>query len=597
MDPRVVLATGIHSQPGVYALLLGSGVSTGAGIPTGWGVVQDLVRRAAAAQEPDDPDASNRAVVDPEAWWAANGDGQPLGYSNLLAALAPTASGRRGLLAGFFEPSAEDAEAGLKVPGGAHRAIAEMVRRGLVRVIVTTNFDRLVERALEDAGVPPQVVSRVDAVRGVTPLAHARATVVKLHGDYADLEMRNTVDELHKYPAEWDAFLDRIFDEYGLLICGWSGEWDTALVAALRRVHRRRYPLYWDERSSRGAAAAKLLAQHNGVVVPARSADELFAELIARLDALDRLSEPPLTTAIAVTRLKRYLPDPTRRIDAHDLITGKAAEVVQQIAALPRSIQGPEFVAEVADVLTRARTATLPLLHLLVTGIYHDRAGEHTDLWVACIQRLLEARTRPQGAFNEVLEKARHYPALLALRTAGIVAVHTNRDDVLLRLLTEPKWREHFGRQARSPALHVLHEYRVVEPNVVNAMQRWGGTQWFYPLSRLLREELREPLGEIISDDEEYTWANDRYEYRVALAQHTAPDVVGSYRAAPGEFIGEMRWDRGGTGGPFAETDFRATAEQAGERWPWWSVVGGPDALDDVLTSLRATLARMQQWG
>src|SRR4051794_39666867 len=94
LDPRVVLATSIHSQPGVYALLLGSGVSTGAGIPTGWGVVRELLRLAAAATTPDDPDAPDLASADPEAWWAEHGDGQPLGYSNLLAALAPTPSAR-----------------------------------------------------------------------------------------------------------------------------------------------------------------------------------------------------------------------------------------------------------------------------------------------------------------------------------------------------------------------------------------------------------------------------------------------------------------------------------------------------------------------
>lgn len=60
-----------------------------------------------------------------------------------------------------------------------------------MRVVLTTNFDRLVERALEEAGVSPQVISRPEAVVGMTPLPHARATVVKLHGDYADLQSRN----------------------------------------------------------------------------------------------------------------------------------------------------------------------------------------------------------------------------------------------------------------------------------------------------------------------------------------------------------------------------------------------------------------------
>ena len=309
-DPLVMLATGVHAKPEVYALLLGSGVSTGAGIPTGWGVVQELVRRAAAAHDPEDPGSADAAAADPEAWWSAHGDGQPLGYSSLLATLAPTAAARQHLLGGFFEPAGEDAEAGLKVPSAAHHAIAELARRGLIRVILTTNFDRLMERALEEAGVSPQVVASPAGVTGMTPLQHAQVTVIKLHGDYADLQMRNTIDELSTYPAELDSLLDRVLDEYGLIISGWSADWDTALVAALERLKSRRYPLYWDSRSSKGETARRLLAQHSGVVTPASSADELFTGLVDRIDALDRLAEPPLTTAVAVARLKRYLPEP-----------------------------------------------------------------------------------------------------------------------------------------------------------------------------------------------------------------------------------------------------------------------------------------------
>jgi hypothetical protein len=50
LSTRVMLATGIHAQPGVYALLLGSGVSRSAGISTGWEIVQHLVQKAAAAE-------------------------------------------------------------------------------------------------------------------------------------------------------------------------------------------------------------------------------------------------------------------------------------------------------------------------------------------------------------------------------------------------------------------------------------------------------------------------------------------------------------------------------------------------------------------
>lgn len=122
-DPRLSLAKAMHTAPGVYALLLGSGVSTGVGVPTGWGVVTELIRLTAAARG-DTPEG-----FDTERWWAEHGDGHPLGYSGLLETLASTPPARRMLLAGFFEPSQEDREEGRKVPGAAHRAVAALARR------------------------------------------------------------------------------------------------------------------------------------------------------------------------------------------------------------------------------------------------------------------------------------------------------------------------------------------------------------------------------------------------------------------------------------------------------------------------------------
>jgi hypothetical protein len=124
----IALATSVDAALGVYALLLGSGVSTGSGVPTGWGVVIDLVRRAAAAAKPDDPRAAEQATADPERWWAANGDGRPFGYSGLLGQLATTPAARQRLLAGYFEPSQPTVRRAVGSPGAAHRAIAQPAR-------------------------------------------------------------------------------------------------------------------------------------------------------------------------------------------------------------------------------------------------------------------------------------------------------------------------------------------------------------------------------------------------------------------------------------------------------------------------------------
>ena len=48
IDPLTALAFSIYENNGVYCLLLGSGVSRSAEIPTGWEITLDLVRRIAA---------------------------------------------------------------------------------------------------------------------------------------------------------------------------------------------------------------------------------------------------------------------------------------------------------------------------------------------------------------------------------------------------------------------------------------------------------------------------------------------------------------------------------------------------------------------
>jgi NAD-dependent SIR2 family protein deacetylase len=89
------------------------------------------------------------------------------------------------LLRGFFEPTEEDRQEKRKLPTSAHRAIAELVAKGYFRVLVTTNFDRLLESALTDIGIQPVVIATADAAKGALPLAHSRCTIIKVNGKVA----------------------------------------------------------------------------------------------------------------------------------------------------------------------------------------------------------------------------------------------------------------------------------------------------------------------------------------------------------------------------------------------------------------------------
>lgn len=271
-SPETQVAFSVFENKGVFALLLGSGLSRSAEIKTGWEITLDLVRRVAEAE-------GVPAQVD-WAQWYRDKEGKEPDYSALLAQLATTPALRRSILHSYIEPDQEDRDEGRKIPTKAHKAIAALVRDGFIKVIVTTNFDRLMENALREVGVEPTIVASDDALKGAEPLAHSSCYILKLHGDYKDARILNTEEELNGYPAAYDALLDRVFDEYGLIVCGWSGEWDHALRSALLRAPSRRYPLFWASRGELKGKGKELCDHRRGVPVAISDADKFFSGLV-----------------------------------------------------------------------------------------------------------------------------------------------------------------------------------------------------------------------------------------------------------------------------------------------------------------------------
>ncbi|MCH8186721.1 MAG: tetratricopeptide repeat protein [Chloroflexi bacterium] len=278
IDPMVSLAFALHSNRGAYAALVGSGVSVGAGIPTGWHVVLDLISKVARVLGEDPGD-------DVSSWYQQRFGEEP-DYSRLLDTLAKSPAERSALLRSYFEPTAEERASGVKVPGAAHTALAELAVTGHVRLFVTTNFDRLIEQALEAAGVTPRVLSTPDSILGSPPLSQAGCTVLKLHGDYLDTRIKNTPAELDSYDEVVDALLDRIIEEHGFIVCGWSAAWDTALRRAFERSKSRRYTTYWADVVPPGEHASRLIELLHGEFVQVKGADAFFTDMVDKLKSL-----------------------------------------------------------------------------------------------------------------------------------------------------------------------------------------------------------------------------------------------------------------------------------------------------------------------
>jgi hypothetical protein len=470
VDPAQSLAFALHSAPGRYVVLAGAGVSRAAGVPSAWGVLRHLLRNLALAEGDDEPE-------DPEAWWFAK-YGAPPSYDGVLDALTKSSEERRAILLGFFEPTEEERDEGIKLPTAAHRATAQLMKRSAIRIVLTTNFDLLFETALRDEGVEPTVVSTADAVGAMEPLHAQRCCIVHLHGDYLTPGMLNTQDELGVYDSRVSRLLEQVFDEYSLIVSGWSGKWDLALRQALEAAAVDRRSMYWNEPLELQEHAKRLVTAHKASQA-ATTADDFFVRVADALESLVAAGSrrDPLDVLTAVTTAKRQLAGDRVAIDLHDRLRAEIETVASSEAIVSGNLRGD------ADELSRRRHVleadTEVLMGLVAAATYWGT--EQTDAWwFDAIERY--AHRRHIGG-DTALVRLTRAAALLISYSAGVAAVASNRYKLVARIITEPKC-EDFSAVERRPVLSVL------DPEIVQL-----GNESSAHIFELLRPLLADMLG------------------------------------------------------------------------------------------------------
>jgi hypothetical protein len=364
LDPIVSLSVALAESPGSSAFLLGSGVSTDAGIPTGaevrWTAVGDLYRIETGSAETPDHDGL-RAWLDE----TSRGD---LGYSDLLELITPDPAPRRDYLAKHFEGVA---------PGLTHERLAGLAARGVVRVFVTTNFDRLLENALHARGIEPIVVTS-DADLDVAPAReHVDCYVLKPHGDYLQQTIRNTPTELGELEPGITGVLQEIFDRYGLVVVGYSGG-DEAIGTAVRR-RRSRYGLYWVARGEIAEPARSIVEACAGRTIVRAGAAEFLADLDHRLQVFE--AHPTgLTPLVVHDEVLRMLKDDDK-VSLTEAMRRERRAFEERFSALTagrshEQLANDAVIAchdELLSIVERRLASLLPLL-------LHDRPGFEDEI-------------------------------------------------------------------------------------------------------------------------------------------------------------------------------------------------------------------------
>lgn len=527
IDPVHTLAFSIQANRGVYAVLIGSGVSRAAKIPTGWEVTLDLIRKLAKLH-------GEECEPDPRSWYLEKFK-KEASYSDLLRGLARTRAERQQMLRAYFEPNDEEREEGDKSPTEAHRAIAALAAQGFIKVIITTNFDRLMEKALAEEGVEPTVLSTPDQVQGALPLIHTQCCVFKVHGDYLDTRIKNTPSELEEYPPEFDQLLDRIFDEFGLIVCGWSGEWDGALRKALYRASSRRFTTYWAAQGEPKEEARQIIHHRKAQMINIEDADAFFGTVQRHVESIEEFSRPhPLSTEAAVLSLKRYLSESRYRIQLSDLVDETVERVVELTSGEAFAVQdapNPDRKSITARVRGYdARCSTL-LAMAAVGGRWAEE--EHYDVWQRALQRLASRKSKDR--FIDSWFGLQRYPAALLFYAMGLGAVEANRLHFLKHMLATTLCDE--IREEDMPAVQILPPFCLwISIEAMRMLEGMGSR--LTPMNDWIHDTLRPHAERIIPDNDRYTLVFDKLEILIALNYaYKTNQAPGSYWAPPGSFV------------------------------------------------------------
>ena len=531
-DLLIRMAFSMHSTPGVYALLLGSGVSRYAGIPTGWEIVLDSIKKIGAME-------GETQIQDPVKWYIERYKESP-DYSNILDKLANTQAERSNLLHPYFEPTDDEREEGLKVPTEAHRSIATLVKHGYIRMILTTNFDRLLEKALEEEEITPTIISTDDALKGALPYIHNKCTIIKLHGDYKDTRIKNTSKELSKYSNELNEYLYRVLDEFGFIISGWSADGDLALKDAFCRRKNGHFSTVWTTRGKPSDDAESLINKLQAKTISIESADQFFTELLEKVETLRDMKSPrPSSVPLAIATVKRYLSEEKHNIRLHDLVTEETDRVCRELASDRFETKVDSLDKEILQKRIHEYEELVGvLIGILSTLAYYDKGKQHNNLITESINQLLRV---PRTFGNVGLLNLQYYPALLLICSIGLTALKRDNYNALAAVLLESRYINRKGVVEPPIYLYLdMHRLFEFEEHIFNIQNVKRGSP--QPLmSQHIYEVLREPLRCHLQNDVEYEEIFDIFEYLLGLiyvhVKYPDIEVQEKVTAVHGRFI------------------------------------------------------------
>lgn len=222
-----------------YCFVLGSGASISSGIRSGASLVNDWLRWLHQQCCPEEPEAKLQAWTEKEfkKWTGFTWERRFEFYGRIYSErFQDNANGQEWLRRTMAAAS----------PSFGYIVLSQVLATTKHNVVITTNFDNLVQEALNLIGQPRSFIAHSPAEAAFIGQNASKPRILKIHGDI-DRETYNRENLIEALEPAWHDALRQVFDLYTPIFIGYGG-CDPGLMQFLNEHYRlndnRRRPLW-----------------------------------------------------------------------------------------------------------------------------------------------------------------------------------------------------------------------------------------------------------------------------------------------------------------------------------------------------------------
>ena len=340
------VSIGAHQRK--FCFILGAGASITSGIPSGQALIDKW-----------DKELEERNSEEYLTWKEQldiNDENKYMFYSNYFEKLFRESTDGYNELEKIMEHA---------IPRIGYFMLAHILSSTSHNIVITTNFDHLLEQAIENfTSTLPLVIGHENLAHYITTPIF-RPTIIKIHHDLL-FDPQNKEEELEELHENWQKALDIIFSEYNPIFIGYAGNDNTLmdfLTQNSRKFSDHKWMLpYWMiyETEKLDSRIKTFISKANGYLIWHKGFDDVFFQLGAKFN-------------IEIPSKKDFLDNAAKRYQLLEESIEQRMQNSSQNSKTTIKINSDAEVTESIENDTNSFNLQLRLLHRKAVSLYNNR--------------------------------------------------------------------------------------------------------------------------------------------------------------------------------------------------------------------------------